>query len=257
MISSFVEDNHENWDQFLKEFAYALRTVVHESTGKTSAELFLGRKLIIPFQKSVIVTDGAEFMCGNIEKLFEEARRNTKIQQEQWAKYYNKSREVNVKVKDWDKRIRKALQVRIYHQRERDEDVVESEGSGNSRPRVTQSEGLDNNRSKATHLETEGNIGLVRERNSVVEQWWQKRGRSEGSTESSPRLEEPLHKRRPAKRTNRRKRGLVPRHSRTIITAREGQLEATGSTRGQYHPLFHPVLQIERRSGERIQSRPV
>ncbi|GFX49114.1 uncharacterized protein TNCV_3077321 [Trichonephila clavipes] len=28
MIASFVEENHENWDQFLHEFAFALRTAV-------------------------------------------------------------------------------------------------------------------------------------------------------------------------------------------------------------------------------------
>ncbi|GFW43614.1 retrovirus-related Pol polyprotein from transposon 412 [Trichonephila clavipes] len=99
-ISNFVEDNHENWDQFLKEFVFTIRTAVHETTRKTLAGLFLGRKLITPVQKLVMVTDGAEFMCGNIEKLFEEARRNTKIQQEKRPKYYNRRRrKANVKVK--------------------------------------------------------------------------------------------------------------------------------------------------------------
>ncbi|GFW21071.1 retrovirus-related Pol polyprotein from transposon 412 [Trichonephila clavipes] len=40
MIASFVEENHENWDQFLHEFAFALRTAVNETTNKTPAELF-------------------------------------------------------------------------------------------------------------------------------------------------------------------------------------------------------------------------
>ncbi|GFT67941.1 transposon Tf2-6 polyprotein [Trichonephila clavipes] len=52
MIASFVEENHENWDQFLHEFAFALRTAVNETTNKTPAELFLGRKIITPFSKS-------------------------------------------------------------------------------------------------------------------------------------------------------------------------------------------------------------
>ncbi|GFX77399.1 transposon Ty3-I Gag-Pol polyprotein [Trichonephila clavipes] len=51
MIASFMNDNHETWDQFLREFAYAFRTAVNETTGKTPAELFLGRKLINPFFK--------------------------------------------------------------------------------------------------------------------------------------------------------------------------------------------------------------
>ncbi|GFU11853.1 retrovirus-related Pol polyprotein from transposon 412 [Trichonephila clavipes] len=40
IIASFVEENHENWDQFLHEFAFALRTAVNETTNKTPAELF-------------------------------------------------------------------------------------------------------------------------------------------------------------------------------------------------------------------------
>ncbi|GFS65918.1 retrovirus-related Pol polyprotein from transposon 297 [Trichonephila clavipes] len=44
MIASFVEENHENWDQFLHEFAFALRTAVNETTNKTPAELFLEGK---------------------------------------------------------------------------------------------------------------------------------------------------------------------------------------------------------------------
>ncbi|GFY08391.1 uncharacterized protein TNCV_1357971 [Trichonephila clavipes] len=66
----------------LREFAYAIRTAVNETTGKTPAELFLGRKLITPFQKFVMVSDGTEFAVGDIEKLFEEARRNTETKQE-------------------------------------------------------------------------------------------------------------------------------------------------------------------------------
>ncbi|GFS66681.1 uncharacterized protein TNCV_229401 [Trichonephila clavipes] len=86
----------------LREFAYAIRTAVNETTGKTPAELFLGRKLITPFQKLVMVSDGTEFAVGNIERLFEEARRNTETKQEKWRKYYNRrSRVVQIKVNDW------------------------------------------------------------------------------------------------------------------------------------------------------------
>ncbi|GFV95493.1 uncharacterized protein TNCV_4574951 [Trichonephila clavipes] len=33
MIACFVEENHDNWDRFLHEFAFALRTSVNETTG--------------------------------------------------------------------------------------------------------------------------------------------------------------------------------------------------------------------------------
>ncbi|GFU17921.1 retrovirus-related Pol polyprotein from transposon 17.6 [Trichonephila clavipes] len=43
MIANYGNDQHDTWDQFLREFAYAIRTAVNETTGKTPTELFLGR----------------------------------------------------------------------------------------------------------------------------------------------------------------------------------------------------------------------
>ncbi|GFX58116.1 uncharacterized protein TNCV_4048741 [Trichonephila clavipes] len=102
MIASYVNDNHETWDQLLRKFAYSIRTAVNETTGKTPAELFLGRKLITPFQKLVMVSDRTEFAVGDIEKLLDEARRNTKANHEKWAKYYNRRRrDARIRVNDW------------------------------------------------------------------------------------------------------------------------------------------------------------
>ncbi|GFY12772.1 retrovirus-related Pol polyprotein from transposon 412 [Trichonephila clavipes] len=102
MIANYVNEQHDTWDQFLREFAYAIRTAVNETTGKTLAELFLGRKLITPFQKLVMVSDGTEFAVGDIERLFEETRRNTETKHENWKKYYNRRRrDVQIKVNDW------------------------------------------------------------------------------------------------------------------------------------------------------------
>ncbi|GFX71334.1 retrovirus-related Pol polyprotein from transposon 412 [Trichonephila clavipes] len=101
MIACFVEENHENWDRFLHEFAFALRTSVNTTTNKTPSELFLGRKIITPFSKLINVTEGAEYVIRNIEKLFVEARQNMRKQHKTWGKYYNrKRREVNIKVND-------------------------------------------------------------------------------------------------------------------------------------------------------------
>ncbi|GFU49645.1 retrovirus-related Pol polyprotein from transposon 17.6 [Trichonephila clavipes] len=114
MIANYVNEQHDTWDQFLREFAYAIRTAVNETTGKTPAELFLDRKLITPFQKLVMVSDGTEFAVGDIERLFEEARRNTKTKHKKWEKYYNRRRrDVQIKVNDWcwvtSKHSRKSL----------------------------------------------------------------------------------------------------------------------------------------------------
>ncbi|GFW46657.1 retrovirus-related Pol polyprotein from transposon 412 [Trichonephila clavipes] len=100
MIACFVKENHENWDRFLHKFAFALRTSVNETTNKTPAELFLGRKIITPFSKLINVTEGAEYVGRNIEKLFDEARQNMR-KHKHWGKYYNrKRREVSIKVND-------------------------------------------------------------------------------------------------------------------------------------------------------------
>ncbi|GFV45730.1 uncharacterized protein TNCV_1388801 [Trichonephila clavipes] len=101
MIACFVEENHENLDRFLHEFAFALRTSVNETTNKTPAELFLGRKIITPFIKLINDTEGAEYVRRNIQKLFIEARQNMRRQHKNCEKYYNrKIREVNIKVND-------------------------------------------------------------------------------------------------------------------------------------------------------------
>ncbi|GFW08303.1 uncharacterized protein TNCV_1656181 [Trichonephila clavipes] len=102
MIANYVIDQYDTWDQFLREFAYAIGTAVNETTRKTPAELFLDRKLITPFKKLVMVPDGTEFAVGDIEKLFDVARRNTKAKYEKWAKYYDRRRrDVPIKVNDW------------------------------------------------------------------------------------------------------------------------------------------------------------
>ncbi|GFX69618.1 uncharacterized protein TNCV_1769871 [Trichonephila clavipes] len=104
MIANYVNEQHDTWDRFLREFAYAIHTAGNETTGKTLAELFLGRKLITPFQKLVMVSDGTEFAVGDIERLLEEARRNTETKHEKWKKYYNRRRrDVKIKVNDWSK----------------------------------------------------------------------------------------------------------------------------------------------------------
>ncbi|GFY07584.1 retrovirus-related Pol polyprotein from transposon 412 [Trichonephila clavipes] len=101
MIASFVEENHENWDQFLHEFAFALRTAVNETTNKTPAELFLGRKIITPFSKLINVKEDAKYVGNNIERLFDEARRNMQKQHKYWEKHYNlRRRDVHIKMND-------------------------------------------------------------------------------------------------------------------------------------------------------------
>ncbi|GFV00961.1 uncharacterized protein TNCV_1387751 [Trichonephila clavipes] len=49
-----------------------------------------------------MVSDGTEFAVGDIERSFEEARRNTKAKHEKWEKNYNRRTcDVQSKVNDW------------------------------------------------------------------------------------------------------------------------------------------------------------
>ncbi|GFX73308.1 retrovirus-related Pol polyprotein from transposon 297 [Trichonephila clavipes] len=101
MIASFVEENHENWDQFLHEFTFALRTAVNETTNKTPSKLFLGRKIITPLRKLINVTEDTKYVGRKIERLFVEARRNMRKKHKSWGKYYNRRMgDVHIKVND-------------------------------------------------------------------------------------------------------------------------------------------------------------
>ncbi|GFY11006.1 retrovirus-related Pol polyprotein from transposon 17.6 [Trichonephila clavipes] len=42
MIGNYVNEQHDTWNQFLREFAYSIRTSVNDTTRKPPAELFLG-----------------------------------------------------------------------------------------------------------------------------------------------------------------------------------------------------------------------
>ncbi|GFW24910.1 uncharacterized protein TNCV_3846441 [Trichonephila clavipes] len=74
----------------------------HEFEPSTTKDTpYRGEKIITPFRKLVLGTDGAEYVGGNIEKLFDEARNNMQRQYKTWEKYYNrKRRAINIKVND-------------------------------------------------------------------------------------------------------------------------------------------------------------
>ncbi|GFW83232.1 hypothetical protein TNCV_2508721 [Trichonephila clavipes] len=62
------------------------------------------------------MSDGAELVCGNIEKLFEEARQRTKIQQDKWIKYYKRRRR-ETKVLTRCEFITREIEVRVMMRR--------------------------------------------------------------------------------------------------------------------------------------------
>ncbi|GFU11829.1 uncharacterized protein TNCV_4192471 [Trichonephila clavipes] len=107
-----------------------------------------------------MVSDGTEFAVGDIERLFEEARRNTETKHEKWKKYYNRRRrDVQIKVNDWvlvathplSSATKKVVakfkpkfedQVRIYRHRKCDETQIGTGSSDNGSLR-DESSGFD------------------------------------------------------------------------------------------------------------------
>ncbi|GFX35366.1 uncharacterized protein TNCV_101731 [Trichonephila clavipes] len=138
MIANYVIEQHDTWDQFLREFDYAIRTAVNETTGKTPAELFLSRKLITPFQKLVMVSDGTEFAVNDwvLVATHSLSSATRKVVAKFKPKFEGLYRVLDVKNNNeviWKAGKRLTInvdQVRIYRHRKCDETEI---GTGNSR----------------------------------------------------------------------------------------------------------------------------
>ena len=77
MISAYIKNCHDTWNQFIQQFAFALRSSVLDSTGKTPAELFLGRNILMPLQRLVLVPENkCSFMCQDVDRAIKEAQAN-------------------------------------------------------------------------------------------------------------------------------------------------------------------------------------
>ncbi|KFM73878.1 Retrovirus-related Pol polyprotein from transposon 297, partial [Stegodyphus mimosarum] len=102
IIRSYVKNYHSTWDSHINEFAFALRTAKHDTTQKTPAELFLGRKILTPLDKLFFVQERAEeFKMSDIQKLIREATENIEMAQRKQKLYYDlKRREVKYNVGD-------------------------------------------------------------------------------------------------------------------------------------------------------------
>ncbi|GFV71144.1 uncharacterized protein TNCV_410271 [Trichonephila clavipes] len=62
-----------------------------------------------------MVSEGTKFAVGDIERLFEEARRNTKTKHEKWEKYYNRRRGVMCKLRSGgpERKVQKGSEHRV------------------------------------------------------------------------------------------------------------------------------------------------
>jgi hypothetical protein len=103
MISAYLGKHHDDWDLYLREFAYALNTFVHSATGYTPTYLNLIRELKLPS-----VLDPSEGPDGLDPALPQE-----------WAKKISALRDIQLSVRDsWGGAYKRAR--RYYNLRHRD-----------------------------------------------------------------------------------------------------------------------------------------
>ncbi|GFT54601.1 retrovirus-related Pol polyprotein from transposon 17.6 [Trichonephila clavipes] len=144
MIANYVNEQHDTWDQFLREFAYAICTAVNETTGKSPTELFLGRKLITPFQKLEMVSHGTEFAVAT-HPLSSATRKVVAKFKPKFDGSYRVLDVKNYNVVVWKAGKRYTVnvdQVRIYRHRKSDETEIRTGSSDNGSLR-DESSGFD------------------------------------------------------------------------------------------------------------------
>ncbi|GFW04705.1 uncharacterized protein TNCV_3897571 [Trichonephila clavipes] len=249
-----------------------------------------------------MVSDRIEFAVGDIEKLFDEARRNTKAKHEKWANYYdNKRRHVRIRVNDWvlvqthllssatkkvvakfkpkfegpykvlkvqhnnllvwkaGKRLTvNIVQVRLYHQKKSDENVISvriSNGSGSGyqassfegvRPRSYWSQNSKNNGSGERREVKGKRTGLKKDRGDGRTTVTDKRKPHVGSSkESSPQISSILKSRKEVighKRSVNTSRSGGPERKRSKVPVKQGDkrnLSASANCSNYYRKKFH------------------
>ena len=98
MIASFVGEHHEEWDKWLTEFRFAINSSRHETTGRTPAELALGRQLKGPLERLIHqapVLDPQQPQYSVLERqhlMAQEVRRRVGVAKHRQARYYNAHR---------------------------------------------------------------------------------------------------------------------------------------------------------------------
>ncbi|KAL0151249.1 hypothetical protein M9458_053440 [Cirrhinus mrigala] len=81
MIAAYVGRQHQTWDQWLPEFHYAINTAQQESTGKTPAEIMLGRQVLGPLERLIHRPPSPDQAAYSLSRM--------RMSQAKQAKYYN------------------------------------------------------------------------------------------------------------------------------------------------------------------------
>ena len=97
-LTIYIAESKIEWDQFLRELAYAYNTSVHSSTMYTPCQLFFGRTFRVPYELLYGSFDvekrGYSFdqFVDELNLMFKIARENMKWRQDKFATYYDKKR---------------------------------------------------------------------------------------------------------------------------------------------------------------------
>ncbi|CAK1587301.1 unnamed protein product [Parnassius mnemosyne] len=102
-IASYIEDNHKDWDKFIPHIGHAIRTAIHEITGKTPSYLFFGRetslqnKIDFGPDKDDYVNVNRNYFENNLrlrEEIYKDVNKRLREAYEINSKNYNKRRRI-------------------------------------------------------------------------------------------------------------------------------------------------------------------
>jgi hypothetical protein len=98
MIRSFLDNNQENWDEYLPLLTAAYRSTIHPATGFTPNMMMLGREvrlpidLLFPLPETVVTENSAEYVVGlrkRMEECYDYARQYLKRASERQKRGYD------------------------------------------------------------------------------------------------------------------------------------------------------------------------
>jgi hypothetical protein len=96
MIASYVGKQHKNWDQWIREFRFAINAAYHETTGRTPAELALGRSLKGPLERLISSPPTPQqspyTLLERQKQMNDQVKKRIEVCQSRQARYYNTHR---------------------------------------------------------------------------------------------------------------------------------------------------------------------
>nr|XP_014286893.1 uncharacterized protein LOC106687487 [Halyomorpha halys] len=120
MLTSYVVDNHRTWDKELPKVAFALKTVVHESTGFTPAYINLGREIARSGNDHGVDDGRPKDLCFDRQKHLSKMQKTSEpfeVVRENLNAAYEKSTKVyNLRRRPVDNHVGQSVWCKTHHQ---------------------------------------------------------------------------------------------------------------------------------------------